>query len=111
MTARELRPCPFCGTDDIRYSGFEIHCKTGGLCLCELGERGDEELDALEKRWNTRPTEDRLLTELEEWKRRCEAYRQVAIQHLSPDGGSGHNESIVDAEARIKADRLMKEGA
>ena len=68
-TDRELKPCPFCG-DEMENRGYgAIHV---GNEKCILG---DLALDP--DRWNTRPTEDALRSEVETPRKDAERYRYL----------------------------------
>ena len=63
--SEELRPCPFCGSDDIESIDANnnyhyMHCmKCGGDGTPDLGISGAIEM------WNTRPIEDDLRAKLD----------------------------------------------
>ena len=79
MSEKELRPCPFCGSevqDDPHtgenyprkspMGGWIIHCECCGASLSQFRKSGKGEIS-----WNTRPIEDDLrkrIAELEEFK-------------------------------------------
>ena len=77
--SEELKPCPFCGSDDIDVTytyvddGLDYYAECTD-CYC----RGAWEPTAAKARaaWNTRPIEDKLQARIDalEWLREVEAY-------------------------------------
>ena len=59
MSKTTLRPCPFCGGDDVTLDNNFVVCLP-----CEtFGPEGKDELAVTA--WNTRPAEDELVKALE----------------------------------------------
>ena len=92
--SEELKPCPFCGSDDIDVTYTYIE---GGVdyyaectdCYCRgAWEPTPEKARAA---WNSRPIEDKLQARIEalEWLREVEAYRQHCRERQPRKKGRG----------------------
>lgn len=62
----ELKPCPFCGSDQDVYWSDAVSYIACGRCGA-LGPDGDDEAE-IARLWNTRPEVERLTAELKEAK-------------------------------------------
>lgn len=72
--SEELRPCPFCGSEDLVYLPI-VWCKK-----CDAQVKIADNLEDTIKLWNTRPIEDALrarIAELEEKLKRFEEFTSV----------------------------------
>ena len=62
----ELKPCPFCGSTDIRIATFEDQWACCACPDCERNVRTDKSVGEAVKIWNTRPEEDILNAQISE---------------------------------------------
>ena len=86
--SEELKPCPFCGCDDLDATKHRLSLITCQNCGTE----------ALEKRWNTRPIEDALRQEITDLRHRLEVMTKERERWRS---NSGH--------LRTQLERLRKQ--
>ena len=71
----ELKPCPFCGANDPYHeiSEDEIHVWIAcGNCFATSSRIHTEHHTAPDFAWNTRPIEDSLTVERDEWREKYE---------------------------------------
>lgn len=58
----DLRPCPFCGSDDLRIDGGFVRCNN---CECdgpyheEMDESDEDSIEGIAEKWNTRAADAR----------------------------------------------------
>ena len=92
MSEKEIRPCPFCGSevqDDPHtgenyprkspMGGWIIHCECCGASLSQFRKSGKGEIS-----WNTRPIEDDLRNRIAELE---EAQRWIPVSDRLPEDG------------------------
>jgi len=80
MSEEELKPCPFCGSTNIRknFGIFpELFCSE-----CEATIYAYDNYEDLDKSWNTRPLEDALQARIAELEERL---RLVPISEQKPE--------------------------
>jgi len=69
----KIKPCPFCGSDDIQISnyGHRTACQQDIICMaCTGSVSGDVTIQSVNsiEIWNSRPLEDKLQTQLHNLK-------------------------------------------
>lgn len=77
MTDQPLKPCPFCGSDDIYSAGYAYQCK----CSAEAGSHV----------WQQRSIEDRLRSDLD-----------VAVEALESVAYGGSNDVLFKRRKAIE---------
>jgi disulfide bond formation protein DsbB len=52
----ELKPCPFCGSEDLDIFGATVTCRNCGACACSTirNHLAKEKLDDVVEKWNKR---------------------------------------------------------
>lgn len=92
----ELKPCPFCGKpitekEFCAGDGFPKGCN----CMWETHSADDAE-----KAWNTRPIEDSLREELEEWKKHADRLIS-ALENLYNGDWVVESDKVIDTMDNI----------
>lgn len=69
MSDVELKPCPFCGSDEVKVQNFLSEAKYYGILCCECDTRACTHFDreSVIKAWNTRATECEKCKHIEKW--------------------------------------------
>lgn len=92
MSSEQMKPCPFCGGDEIRdlhiRDGRSVGCATCGASVCAFNP---DALHFAEAKWNTRPAIDDAMVEqaLDAWDNVYEAEIRL--------GSSTYTDNRVDA--------------
>ena len=60
--SEKLRPCPFCGSEDVENTGNYVKCRN---CLAD-GPFNYTNVDEAAENWNTRTTDDVMLDAADE---------------------------------------------
>lgn len=100
----ELKPCPFCGSDELRISKDKI-------VRCINDECGFS-YSLWETFWNTRPIEDALQQRVEELETNIrEAVEEIELEWLyGVAGADGNRDDVYQSGAGKVLDILRKHG-
>ena len=103
--SEELRPCPFCKSNNTTLDYYEISCpqELGTIVVCnDCGASAKSIVD-----WNTRPIEDELRAEIERLKVRIEELEAAGT--ILRDCFSLHKPNwLIDKDAIKEWDELTK---
>ena len=108
----DLKPCPFCGSINVRAHPNAVDCKDCSATGPDLGHVGPNYYDCADavQLWNTRPDKTAILAAMEECAKVCEEIEAAfdkewraglkACQHLQ-GLGDGASDCVMAIRAKI----------